>query len=104
MTLPVSYLLPALDGTLMERGCVLQDIRDRGILEGADLTAFCFKVEALLEAAETKEAELKKDLIEAVRHLKAQIEIVFDDLCMTEPVLADLFHKKRLELLEELEA
>lgn len=104
MPISVDYLLPALDGTLMERGCVLEDIRDRGILEGADLTAFCFKVEGLLEDAEHKEAELKKDLIDAVRHLKTQIEIVFDGLCTTEPVLADLFHKKRLELLEELEA
>jgi fructosamine-3-kinase len=102
MLLPITYLLPALDGESLERAAVLQEIRDRGIVEASDLTEFCFKVEALLDDHETQSGALKQDLLEAHRDLEMQIETTFDELCIALPDHADLLHVKRAAILEKM--
>jgi hypothetical protein len=109
MKLPLPYMLPALDGSSSERAAVLQEIRDRGIVEADDLTAFCFKVEAMLERADHHEAieiRLREALedreIERAQDLIETIESVFDDLRELIPKRADLLYTKCNEILGRL--
>lgn len=111
MRLPLAYQLSDLDGSAGERGALLQDIRDRGILEAADLTAFCFKVEALLERHAERELELFSELVDARRvpmpftsfeEIRETVEIVFDDLRELLPKRADLLYVKCNEILGRL--
>jgi hypothetical protein len=106
MKLPLSYMLPALDGSSAERAAVLQEIRDRGIVETDDLVALCFKVEALLDHAEHQEAteiRLRKELAdretETAQDLIEVVESVFDDLRELLPKHADLIYTKCNEIL-----
>lgn len=108
MKLPLSYQLDALDGSSAERSAILQDIRDRGILEAADLTAFCFKIEALLDHAEARETELLDELRDArqdqpsIAKIREIAEAVFDDLFVRLPKSADLIRERYIELLRSM--
>lgn len=111
MNLPLPYMLPALDGSSAERAAVLQEIRDRGIVEASDLVAFCFKVEALLDIAETRELELMQDLIEArrgktsttdIEEIRETVANGFADLSELLPKHSDLIYNKCTETLRSL--
>lgn len=116
MKLPLPYMLPALDGSSSERAAVLQEIRDRGILEASDLTAFCFKVEALLDRAEQHEAteirlreeildretQLMQDLIDKLNETRQLVISAFDDLLPQLPLNADLLFAKCAHILKEM--
>jgi hypothetical protein len=102
-------MLPALDGSSAERAAVLQEIRDRGILEADDLTAFCFKVEALLDRAdrhEETEIRLREELenreIERVQDLIETVANGFADLSELLPKHADVIYNKCTETLRSL--
>jgi hypothetical protein len=109
MKLPLAYQLYALDGSISERGIVLQDVRDHGILEAEDLAAFTFKIEALLEDAEKIRIELEKDLIEArrdhincIEKIRTSADMVFDDLITLLPKHADMIRAQYIELLRNM--
>lgn len=116
MKLPLPYMLPALDGSSSERAAILQEIRDRGILEASDLTAFCFKVEALLDRAEQHEAteirlreeladretEITQDAEEKLHAVRLLVIEAFDDLLTQLPLNADLLFAKCAHILKEM--
>jgi hypothetical protein len=108
MKFPLPYMLPALDGSSAERAAVLQEIRDRGILETFELTAFCFMVEALLDAAETTERETRDELRDAqhahpdVEKIRKAVDDVFDDLLLRLPKHADVIREHYIQLLRSL--
>jgi hypothetical protein len=108
MKLPLSYQLYALDGSISERGNILQDVRDRGSLEAEDLTAFCCKLEAMLEAAEQRETELKEELKDArrdqidIKTIRASADMVFDDLITLLPKHADMIRAQYIEHLRSM--
>jgi hypothetical protein len=109
MKLPLSYQLYSLDGSISERGIILQDVRDHGILEAADLTAFTFKIEALLEDAEKRESTLKEALIDTrrdhitrIEKIRESTDQVFDDLITLLPKHADMIRAQYIELLRSM--
>jgi len=108
MNIPLLYVLPDLHGSSAERAAALQEIRDRGILETFELTAFCFNVEALLDAAETTERETRDELRDAqrahpdVEKIRKAVDDVFDDLLLRLPKHADVIRAHYIEFLRSL--
>ena len=116
MKLPLTYMLPALDGSSSERAAVLQEIRDRGIVEADDLTAFCFMVEAMLERADRHEAteirlreeladreiEAAQDTTDKIYAIRLLVIEAFDDLLTQLPLNADLLFAKCAHVLKEM--
>lgn len=109
MKLPISYQLYALDGSISERGVILQNVRDHGILEAEELSAFCFKIEAMLEAAEKRETELKykltetrRDHINRIKKIRMSADMVFDDLITLLPKHSDMIRAQYIELLRNI--
>ena len=116
MKLPLSYMLGALEGSSAERAAVLQEIRDRGIVETDDLASLCFKIEALLDRAEQNEAteirlreeladretEITQDAEEKLHAVRLLVIEAFDDLLTQLPLSADLLFAKCAHILKEI--
>ena len=116
MKTPIRYTLDELDGSFMERSAFLQDVRDKGLLETADLTAFCFEVEALLNRAEhrevaadersaelaDRETALMRDMVDNAQVTTRLVIGAFDDLLAQLPKSADILHAALICLLKEM--
>lgn len=111
MLIPLSYHLHALHGSVGERAALLDDIKQRGILEAHDLSAFVDAVSAALEDAEARVQEAHEEARHAqlagmsdaeLAIVEAKITNAFDELVMQHPQIADELRDACLGLIHEV--
>lgn len=107
MLIPLSYHLHALHGSVGERAALLDDIKQRGILEAHDLSAFVDAVSAEFSHADDALEEARRMSAEDERHTeRARFErlvtLAFDELVMEHPQIADELRDACLGLIHEV--
>jgi hypothetical protein len=103
MLTPLSYHLPALHGSVGERAALLDDIKQRGLLEAHDLNAFVDAVSAALEDAAVRVQEAEEEARSApLAFVEEKITNAFDELVMQHPQIADELRDACLGLILEV--